>query len=121
MNTTTMNTTTEPAKASLLGNLAIAIVLAGTLLPIAIGISSPLIGEQADQWAFLLFIAFQVIALVLGILSWRTPLGRASAIASGTLLLLGLLFILMSARSIPSQSKAIDPVTATPAVKSEGN
>ena len=121
MNTTTMNTTTEPAKASHLGKLAIAIVLAGTLLPIAIGLSTRLIGEQAAEWAFLLFIAFQVIALVLGILSWRQPLGRASAIASGTLLLLGLLFILTSARSIPSQSKAIDPVTETPAAKPEAN
>ena len=112
MNTTTM-TTPEPAKASLLGKLAIGVCLFGTLLPIAIGLSTRFIGEQAVEWAFFLFLAFQVIALVLGIFSWRTPSGRASAIASGTLLLLGLLFILMSARSIPSQSKTIDRATAT--------
>lgn len=48
-------------------------------------------GEHASYWACLLFVAFQVTALVLGIIGRKEPLGRASAIASSALLLLALL------------------------------
>jgi hypothetical protein len=97
-----MNTTTEPTKASPIGKLAMGVCLSGTLLAIAIGLAARLIGEHAPYWACLLFVAFEVTALVLGIIGRKEPLGRASAIASGALLLLALLLFALFAPSVRS-------------------
>ena len=89
----------------------------GTLLAIAIGLAAPLIGEHAPYWACLLFVAFQVTALVLGIIARREPLGRASAIASSLLLLLVLLlfalFTPFSRSGGPSPGGAIETAKPT--------
>jgi uncharacterized membrane protein len=43
-----------------------------------------LIGDRAVP-AYLIFLCFQIAALTLGIVTWRTPLGKAAAITAGIL------------------------------------
>jgi len=90
-----MNITSEHPKEHNLGKLALAVCLGGTLLAVAIGLAEPLIGKDAPIWAFLLFVAFQVAALVLGIITRAQPLGRASAIVSAIFLLIALAIVAM--------------------------
>ncbi|MSU85706.1 MAG: hypothetical protein EXS21_11450 [Pedosphaera sp.] len=82
-----MNITTEPTKASPIGKLALAICLCGTVLAVGIALSKRFLGGDALTGAFILFVVFQVTALILGIIARREPLGRASAIAAGILLI----------------------------------
>lgn len=86
-----MNTMIKTTKSLPLGKLALGICLIGVLLPVVISLFTWVIGEQAPALACFLFVAFQVIALVLGFISRSEPMGRTSAIASGILLLLAVL------------------------------
>jgi len=64
------------------GKLALALSLGGVILAVAIGVLARLAGYRADMPAYLVFLAFQVAAMVLGLIAWRTPLGKAAAITS---------------------------------------
>jgi hypothetical protein len=59
------------------GRVALALCLGGVIL-------AALIGQRALP-AYLLFLSFQIVALTLGIVAWRTPLGKAAAIAASVL------------------------------------
>jgi hypothetical protein len=56
------------------GKLALALSLGGLIL-------AALIGNRAAP-AYLVFLSFQIAALTLGIVAWRTPLGKAAAITA---------------------------------------
>lgn len=76
------------------GAIALALSLGGVVLPLTIGVLARLVGYRADMPAYLIFCAFQVAAIVLGLMARRTPLGKAAAItaavlAAGSLVLLG--------------------------------
>ena len=76
------------------GKLALALSLGGVVLAVAIGLLARLAGYRADMPAYLVFLAFQVAAIVLGLIARRTPLGKTAAItaavlAVGSLTLLG--------------------------------
>ena len=88
-----METTIEQSKRPGLGKLALAICLGGTVLTVAIALAKRFLGDDALTWAGVLFVAFQLAALVLGIVARREPLGRASAITAGILLLAFLLLV----------------------------
>jgi hypothetical protein len=74
----------------MLGKLALCICLGGTVVAILAGTQVPNSGEHALHLAFLVMVASQVVSIALGIVSRREALGRASAVASGILLLLSL-------------------------------
>lgn len=86
--TASMNTSIRPANGSHHGRLALALCLGGTLLAIVIGLVARLLGYDARTWAYLLFAAFQIAAIVIG---WRfrsEHLGRPSAVTASILLVL---------------------------------
>ncbi len=76
---------------STVGKLALALSLGGVVLALAIGMLARLAGYQANMPAYLLFLAFQVAAFVLGLVGRKTPLGKAAAITAAVLLVSSLL------------------------------
>jgi len=68
-----------------LGALALALSLSGVGVGMAVGLLARLVGHNADAVAFLLFTAFQVAAIVLGLVAWRTQYGKAAAITAAVL------------------------------------
>jgi membrane protein implicated in regulation of membrane protease activity len=83
-----MNTPIQNANASNYGKLALALCLGGTVLAVLIGLVARALGYDARMWAYLLFAAFQVAAIVIGWRFRREHLGRASAITASILLVL---------------------------------
>jgi uncharacterized membrane protein len=59
------------------GRIALGLCLGGVIL-------AALIGDRVVP-AYLIFLSFQIAAFTLGILTWRTPLGKAAAIAASLL------------------------------------
>ncbi len=86
--TTSMNTSIQPTNESHYGRLALALCLGGTLLAIVIGLVARLLGYDARMWAYLVFAAFQIAAIIIGWRFRREHLGRASAITASILLVL---------------------------------
>jgi hypothetical protein len=83
-----MNTPIQNTEESNCGKLALTLCLGGTVLAILIGLTARALGYDARIWAYLLFAAFQVAAIVLGWCFRREPLGRASAITAAIILVL---------------------------------
>ncbi len=83
-----MNTPLQDANESQHGRLALALCLGGTLLAIVIGLVTRLLGFDARMWAYLLFVAFQIAAIIIGWRFRREHLGRASVITASILLVL---------------------------------
>ena len=77
------------------GKLALMLTLGGVVIAIVIGMLVRLTGHNADTSAYLIFLSFQVAAIVLGLITRRTPLGKAAAITAG-LLSVGTLTLLAS-------------------------
>jgi serine/threonine protein kinase len=111
-----------------LGKLALSICLGGTVVALFIlGRDGPF-DEHAQYMASLWMVASQVISLALGVVSRREALGRASAVASGILLLLSLVVFaitLVRPRDEPTivfpeigkpQQRAIPPKAIPPQV-----
>jgi hypothetical protein len=80
---------TEQPRHPMLAKLALFICLGGAVVALSVW-------QNAGTSERLLIIASQVVALVLGIVSRREALGRASAVASGILLLLSLVVFAMT-------------------------
>ena len=70
-----------------LGRIALYIGLGGLLLAVLVGVLGRLIERDLRGPAFLLFAGAQVAAIVLGLMSKHTPLGKAAAITSSVLLI----------------------------------
>ena len=87
-------TTPEPITNNLnCGKLALAICLGGTVLTVLIGLAARMLGYDASMWAYLLFAAFQIAAIVIGYRARHEPLGGASAITASILLALSFLLL----------------------------
>jgi len=83
-----MNTPIQQRDSSQYGRLAFALCLGGTVLALIIGFVARTLGYDARRWAYLLFAAFQIAAIVIGWRFRREQLGRASAITAFMLLVL---------------------------------
>ena len=83
-----MNPSTQNAQESCHGKLALALCLGGATLALLIGLGARAMGYDVRTWAFALFAAFQIAAIVIGWSYRHEPLGRASAITASILLLL---------------------------------
>ena len=83
-----MNASLQKAIESHYGRLALALCLGGTLLAIIIGLVARILGFDARMWAYLLFAAFQIAAIIIGWRFRRQHLGRAGAIIASILLVL---------------------------------
>ena len=67
------------------GKLALMLSLGGVVIAVVIGILARLTGHNVDMPAYLIFLAFQVVGIVLGIVTRRTPLGKTAAITAAVL------------------------------------
>lgn len=92
--------TVEPSSKRTVAKLALALCLGGTLLPIPVALAAIIFGPHFLLLAFLLFVALQVTALILGVVAHRERLGRGTAIASALLLLLSLVLLPLSLLSL---------------------
>jgi hypothetical protein len=84
---------TEQPTHPMLGKLALCICLGGTVVALYIVGRERPFDRHALLIAFLWMVASQVVSLALGVVSRREALGRASAVASGILLLLSLVVV----------------------------
>ena len=73
--------------------LALTLCLGGVLLAVIIAILGKILGQNLTMIAYGVFVAFQIAALVLGIVTRAKPLGKTAAIASSVLLVGSLLFL----------------------------
>ena len=91
----------EDNSKSKLGKIAVVITLAGIILPFPcyfiIEAMAPPNGHAAFGPWFGLGIIVELVALDLGIKSWRTENGKAAAIASGIIIFLAALFTVLNA------------------------
>jgi hypothetical protein len=85
-----------PTPRNALGALALLVSLLGLALPLAVAGIAAAFGHAISSGAYVAFAAMQVLAISLGAMSRRDPLGRAAVAAGITLfvgsLLLGALF-----------------------------
>ena len=73
--------------------LALALCLGGVGVAAAVAILGKLLDQDFALIAYGIFVAFQVAALVLGIVARARPLGKAAAITSGVLLVGSFVFL----------------------------
>ena len=83
----------DPAKESHLDKLALALSLGGVLLSAAFVVLVPLFSGDFALIALLVFVASQVAALVPGLLTRATLLGKTAVATSSVLLVLSVLAI----------------------------
>ena len=83
----------KPNHPKSLDRIAVAVCLSGILITAAIAIGGRVLDENLTMIAFGVFVAFELAALVLGIVSRAQPLGRTASITSGILLAGSLLFL----------------------------
>jgi hypothetical protein len=73
--------------------LALGVCLGGIVLGVLIGLLGRLVGLNFFGAGYTVFAAFQVVAIVLGVLCRESTIGKATAIASSVLLVASLLFV----------------------------
>jgi len=76
-----------------LDRLALAIGLGGVLVAVVIAMIGQLLGHNFVMPGFGVFAAAQVAAIVLGVITRASLIGRAAAITSGILLVASVLFV----------------------------
>jgi hypothetical protein len=81
-----MSTEIQITHESQYGKLALGLCLGGTVLAILIGLVARALGYDAGMWAYWVFVAFQIAAIIIGWRFRREPLGPASAITASILL-----------------------------------
>jgi len=81
----------EAAKESHLDKLALALCLGGVVLAASIAALGALLNQDFTKIAYGIFVAFELAAFVLGIITRATPLGKAAAITSFMLLAVSIL------------------------------
>ncbi len=70
-----------------LDKLALSLCIGGVIAAVAVALTGELLGHNFRMTAYCIFVAFQIAALVLGIITRATPLGKAALITAGTLLI----------------------------------
>ncbi len=78
---------------NLMDKIALGLCLGGVVLAVAVAMAGRLLGHNFTMMAYGIFLAFQIAALVLGIVTRSRPLGKTAAITSSVLLVGSLLFI----------------------------
>lgn len=73
--------------------IALGLCLGGVVLAIVAAMVGRLLDHNFTMMAYGVFVAFQIAALVLGIVTRTSPLGKAAAITSGILLVGSFLFM----------------------------
>ena len=91
--TTNRNEQMTDIKGIPMDKLALAVCLGGVLLALAVAMVGKILDHNFTMIAYGIFVAFQVAALVLGILTRARPMGKTAAFTSGVLLVGSLLFI----------------------------
>ncbi len=89
-----------------IGKLALVLCLGGALVAGAIALVIPFADELVLYPAIFVFVVSQLAALTLGIIARRNPLGRAAAVVSVSLLLIGLVLLLM----LPIRPESTGPI-----------
>lgn len=89
MNTTPTPTTDHPN----LGIVSLAMAVGGVILPVLVGFVASLLHHDLRTGAYLVFLAFEVAALSIGIVARQQQLGRAGIIVASLFLLLSLPFL----------------------------
>ena len=89
--------TGKPKPKSKTGKTAFLLMLAGVILPFSCffiieTLASPNAGAAIAPW-FFLGLAIEITALTMGIRSWADDYGKTAAIASGIIIVLGVLMI----------------------------
>lgn len=67
------------------GKLALMLSLGGLVLAVVIGLLARYFNHNADTTAYLVFLSFQVAAIVLGVVARRDPMGKTAAITASIL------------------------------------
>jgi len=73
--------------------LALGLCVGGVVVAIGVAMLGKILGHNFTMLAYGIFVAFQIVALVLGVITRSKPLGKPAAISSGVLLLGSLFFI----------------------------
>lgn len=76
------------AARSNLGITSVAMAISGVILPVLAGLIASLLHRDMRTGAYLVFLAFEVVALSIGVVAREQKLGRAGMIAASALLLL---------------------------------
>jgi hypothetical protein len=76
-----------------MAKLAFGLCLGGVILAVAVTIVTKSLGGDGTLMAYCIFAAFQIAALVLGVVTRANPLGKTAAISSAMLLVGSLAFI----------------------------
>ena len=85
---------TEPTSSQRsLDKLALALGLGGVVLAILVAMIGRMLGHDFSMMAYGIFIAFQIAAIVLGIITRGTPIGKTAAITSSVLLVGSVMFL----------------------------
>ena len=67
--------------------VALALCLGGVVVAVAVAMIGSILDLHFTKMAYVIFVAFQIAALVLGIVTRSRPLGKSAAITSGVLLI----------------------------------
>lgn len=73
--------------------LAIGLSLAGVILGVLTAIIGRIVGRDLSMHGYVIFVACSLAAVVLGILTRASPLGKTAAITSSVLLVGSILFL----------------------------
>ena len=76
-----------------LDKLALALCLGGVVLAILVAMTGRIFGQNTSMMGYGIFVAFQILAVVLGIITRGTAIGKTAAITSSVLLVGSLLFV----------------------------
>jgi hypothetical protein len=83
----------DQEKRTLLAKIALGLCLGGILLAGLVAGTARALGHDPEQPAYVLFLACQIAAFVLGVMSWRDPLGKAGAVIAAIVALVSLLLV----------------------------
>jgi hypothetical protein len=76
-----------------LGITSLSLAIAGVLAAVAVDVVAWWLWNDIHRASYLAFLGFEIAALITGILSWSSPLGKAGALCSATLSVGSLLFL----------------------------
>ena len=84
---------TADSSRSQLGTISLSLCLGGVLAAMALIPAARWFEYDSHSVSYFTFLGFEIAALVLGLKSWSSPLGRVGAVAAGVLSVGSLLFV----------------------------
>jgi len=85
---------TADTSRSQLGTISLSLCLGGVLAAVALIPVAGWFNYDAPAVSYFTFLGFEIAAMICGIKSWSSPLGRAGAVAAGVLSVGSLLFLI---------------------------